>query len=277
MAVFEPEAEGIVLDAEETGGDVVGRSPWALAGRRLLRNKLALGAGALFLVIVAVSLAAPLYARHVAQTDPFEPNLSGTFELNGKTIQVIQQGGGKLGLGETPVGPTWHSKYLLGADQLGRDVMARVLYGGRASLFIGVGSAVLACLLALIFALLAGYFGGTVDLVLSRLMDLIWAFPLYLLAISLATVLLARPTNKPLKIGFVTLNARSLWIPLLIIGLVYVPYVYRPIRGQVLSLREKEFVEAAVAQGAGSFRLVFREILPNVISTVIVLLPIASA
>ena len=277
MAVFEPEAEGIVLDAEETGGDVVGRSPWALAGRRLLRNKLALGAGALFLVIVAVSLAAPLYAHHVAQTDPFEPNLSGTFELNGKTIQVIQQGGGKLGLGETPVGPTWHSKYLLGADQLGRDVMARVLYGGRASLFIGVGSAVLACLLALIFALLAGYFGGTVDLVLSRLMDLIWAFPLYLLAISLATVLLARPTNKPLKIGFVTLNARSLWIPLLIIGLVYVPYVYRPIRGQVLSLREKEFVEAAVAQGAGSFRLVFREILPNVISTVIVLLPLMIA
>jgi len=101
VAVFEPEAEGIVLDAEETGGDVVGRSPWALAGRRLLRNKLALGAGALFLVIVAVSLAAPLYAHHVAQTDPFEPNLSGTFELNGKTIQVIQQGGGKLGLGDS--------------------------------------------------------------------------------------------------------------------------------------------------------------------------------
>jgi peptide/nickel transport system permease protein len=198
MAVFEPEAEGIVLDAEETGGDVVGRSPWALAGRRLLRNKLAMGAGVLFLVIVAVSLAAPLYARHVARTDPFQPNLSGTFQLNGKTVQVIQQGGGKLGLGETPVGPTWHAKYLLGADQYGRDVMARVLYGGRASLFIGVGSAVLACLLALILALVAGYFGGSVDLVISRLMDLIWAFPLYLFAISLATVLLARPTNKPL-------------------------------------------------------------------------------
>ena len=277
MAVFEPEAEGIVLDAEETGGDVVGRSPWALAGRRLVRNKLAMGAGVLFLLIVAVSLAAPLYARHVARTDPFQTNLSGTFQLNGKTVQVIQQGGGKLGLGETPVGPTWHSKYLIGADQLGRDVMARVLYGGRASLFIGFGSAMLACVLALVLALVAGYFGGTVDLVLSRLMDLIWAFPLYLFAISLATVLLARPTNKPLKIGFVTLNARSLWIPLLIIGLVYVPYVYRPIRGQVLSLREKEFVEAAVAQGAGSFRLVFREILPNVISTVIVLLPLMIA
>src|SRR5213595_1964591 len=275
MAVFEPEAEGIVLDAEETGGDVVGRSPWALAGRRLLRNKLAMGAGALFLVIVAVSLAAPLYARHVAHSNPFEPNLSGTFELNGKTIQVIQQGGGKLGLGETPVGPTWHSKYLLGADQLGRDVMARVLYGGRASLFIGVGSAVLACLLALIFALLAGYFGGTVDLVLSRLMDLIWAFPLYLLAISLATVLLTSPHG--LTIGFIQVAADSLWIPLVIIGIVYVPYIYRPIRGQVLSLREKEFVEAGIAQGASNLRLIFTEVLPNVASTVIVLMPLMIA
>ena len=86
-----------------------------------------------------------------------------------------------------------------------------------------------------------------------------------------------RPTDKPLKIGPVTLTAGSLWIPLVIIGLVYVPYVFRPIRGQVLSLREKEFVEAAVAQGAGSFRLVFREILPNVISTVVVLLPLMIA
>jgi peptide/nickel transport system permease protein len=277
VAVFEPEAEGIVLDLEETGADVVGRSPWAIAGRRLLRNKLALAALALFVLIVAVSLAAPLYSHYVAHTDPFASNLSGTFEQNGKTVQVIQQGGGKLGLGETPVGPTWHAKYFLGADQQGRDVMARVLYGGRASLFIGVGSALLACLLALVLALIAGYFGGSVDLVLSRTMDLIWAFPLYLLAISLATVLLARPSDKPLKIWFITFQPSSLWIPLLIIGIVYVPYVFRPIRGQVLSLREKEFVEAGIAQGAGGFRLVFREILPNVISIVIVLLPLMIA
>jgi peptide/nickel transport system permease protein len=155
--------------------------------------------------------------------------------------------------------------------------MARVLYGGRSSLMIGVGSAVLACLVALVLALVAGYFGGTIDLILSRLMDLIWAFPLYLLAISLATVLLARPSDKPLKVLFITLQPSSLWIPLLIIGIVYVPYVYRPIRGQVLSLREKEFVEAAIAQGAASFRVVFREVLPNVISTVIVLLPLMIA
>jgi peptide/nickel transport system permease protein len=277
MAVFEPEAEGIVLDVEETGGDIVGRSPWALAGRRFLRNKLALAALGLFILIVAVSLSAPLYAKHVAKTDPFKSNVTGTVTIDGKTIDVIQEGTGKLGLGETPIGPTWKSQYFIGADGQGRDVAARVLYGGRASLFIGFGSALLACLLALVLALVAGYFAGATDLVISRLMDLIWAFPLYLLAISLATVLLARPTDKPLKIGPVTLTAGSLWIPLVIIGLVYVPYVFRPIRGQVLSLREKEFVEAAVAQGAGSFRLVFREILPNVISTVVVLLPLMIA
>jgi len=277
MTVFEPEAEAIVLDAEEARGEIVGRSPWELASRRLLRNKLALAALALFLLIVVVSLAAPLYAHHVSHTDPFASNISGTIQLNGKTVQVIQQGGGKLGLGETPIGPTWQGQYFIGADAQGRDVAARVLYGGRASLFIGVGSALLACFIAMVMALVAGYVGGATDFALSRLMDLIWAFPLYLLAISLATVLLARPSDKPLKIGFITVQPSSLWIPLVIIGLVYVPYVYRPIRGQVLSLREKEFVEAAIAQGAGSLRIVFREVLPNVLSTVIVLLPLMIA
>ena len=225
MTVFEPEAEAIVLDAEEARGEIVGRSPWELASRRLLRNKLALAALALFLLIVAVSLAAPLYAHHVSHTDPFASNISGTIQLNGKTVQVIQQGGGKLGLGETPIGPTWQGQYFIGADAQGRDVAARVLYGGRASLFIGVGSALLACFIAMVMALVAGYVGGATDFALSRLMDLIWAFPLYLLAISLATVLLARPSDKPLKIGFITVQPSSLWIPLVIIGLVYVPYV----------------------------------------------------
>ena len=91
MTVFEPEAEAIVLDAEEARGEIVGRSPWELASRRLLRNKLALAALALFLLIVVVSLAAPLYAHHVSHTDPFASNISGTIQLNGKTVQVIQQ------------------------------------------------------------------------------------------------------------------------------------------------------------------------------------------
>src|SRR5690348_11054891 len=94
---------------EDGGGDggVAGRSPWALAGRRLLRNRTAMGAGILFLLIVLVSFAAPLYANHIADTDPFKPNLNGTTTVNGKTVDVMQQGGGALKLGVIPIGPTW--------------------------------------------------------------------------------------------------------------------------------------------------------------------------
>ena len=195
--------------------------------------------------------------------------------INGKRVDVLQQGGGALGIGETPIGPTWHSNFFIGADNQGRDVAARVLYGGRSSLEIGIGSALLCCGIALVLALLAGFFRGPIDSVLSRLMDLIWAFPVYLLAISLATVLLTKPNG--LNWGFVHVDPSSLWVPTAIIALVYVPYVFRPVRGQVLSVREKEYVEAAIAQGASNARLMFGEILPNVVTTVIVMLPLMIA
>jgi peptide/nickel transport system permease protein len=254
---------------------VAGRSPWALAGRRLVRDRLAIASLALFLLIVAVSFAAPLYAHDVAHTDPFVSNLNGTTVLNGKRVPLLQQGGGVLRLGETPIGPTWQRNYLLGADNQGRDVMARVLYGGRSSLLIGIGSAVIACFLATIVGLLAGFFGGITDGILSRAMDLIWAFPVYLLAISISTVLLTAPNG--LSLGPVHIQANSLWLPTLIIAVIYVPYVARPIRGAVLSVREKEFIEAATALGASDLRLMFSEILPNVITAVIVLLPLMIA
>ena len=251
-----------------------GRSPWGLAARRLVRNRIALAALALFLLIVAVSFAAPLYSKYVAHTDPFTSNISGTTEVSGKRVSVIQQGGGALGLGEVPIGPTWQRNYFLGADNQGRDVMARVLYGGRASLEIGIGSAAVACLLAMIVGLVSGFFGGLTDSFLSRTMDLIWAFPVYLLAISIATVLL---TNGGLKLGPVRVDASSFWIPILIIGIVYVPYVARPVRGEVLRVREQEFVQAAVAMGAGNWRVLFSEVLPNVSTTLIVLFPLIIA
>jgi peptide/nickel transport system permease protein len=271
---FEPEPE-IHLAPGETAMEISGRSPWRIAGRRLVRNKLALASLVLFLLIVIVSLLAPVYAHHVAHTDPFTSNVSGTTTVNGRTVSIIQQGGGGLGIGEIPIGPTWRSNYLVGADNQGRDVMARVLYGGRASLQIGVASALICCLIALVLGLLAGFFRHWVDAILSRAMDLVWAFPVYLLAISLATVLLTKPNG--LNWGFVTINPSSLWVPTLIIAIVYVPYVYRPVRGQVLSVREKEYVEAAISQGASNLRLMFAEILPNVVSTIIVLLPLMIA
>ena len=261
--------EDVVLAPGEAAQQIAGKSPWRLAGRRLARDRVALGAFALFLLIFLVCLSAPLYAHHLAHTVVFGSNLNGTTTVNGKTVQVIQQGGGKLGIGENPIGPTWHANYFIGSDTTGRDVMARVLYGGRVSLGIGIGSAAICCLFAMVLALLAGFFRGATDAVLSRVMDLIWAFPVYLLAISLATVLLSQ--THPI------INPASLWIPTLIIAIVYIPYVYRPVRGQVLSTREKEYVAAAVSQGASNRRLMFNEILPNILSTVIVLFPLMIA
>jgi peptide/nickel transport system permease protein len=229
---------------------------------------------ALFCVIVAACLAAPLYANDVAHTDPFTSNVNGTTIVNGKTVTVLQQGGGKLGIGETPIGPTWDfGHYFLGADGQGRDVAARLLYGGRDSLLIGVASALICCALALLIGLVAGFFGGLVDNVLARLLDVIWAFPVYLLAISVSVIAL----TSGLHLGVLTLSAGSLWIPIGIIAIVYVSYVARPIRGQVLSLREKDFVDAAIALGASNWFLIFREILPNVVTTVIVFFPLVVA
>jgi len=126
---------------------------------------------------------------------------------------------------------------------------------------------------ATVIGLVAGYFRGAVDTVLSRLLDVVWAFPVYLLAICLSVVLL----TAPVTFGPIVLGAGSLLLPIVIIGLVYVPYVARPIRGQVLSLREREYVMAAVGSGAGSSRVLRREILPNVAPTVIVFFPLMIA
>jgi peptide/nickel transport system permease protein len=258
------------------GPAVAGRSPWTLAGRRLVRNRIALGGLVLFILIVLVSFAAPIYADHVARTNPFQNNLNGHTIVNGKEVPLMQQGGGTLHLGETPLGPTWDvHHYFLGADTQGRDVAARLLYGGRSSLEIGIGSAVICCIIATILGLVAGFYGGAVDALLSRMMDVVWAFPVYLLAICISTVLLT--SGNGLTIGPLRLVATSLWLPTLIIGFIYVPYVYRPVRGHVLSVSEKDFVEASIAQGASNLRLIFSDVFPNVVSVVIVLLPLMIA
>jgi peptide/nickel transport system permease protein len=262
--------------ATEVRPAIAGRNPWLLAGRQLWHNRIAMAALVLFVLIVVICLAAPLYANDIAHVKPFVNNLNGTTIVNGKQVPLLEQGGGTLRLGETPIGPTWDvHHYFLGADSLGRDVAARLLYGGRSSLIVGIGSAVICCIIATVVALIAGFFGSATDSLLSRSMDVIWAFPVYLLAICLGTVLLTRSSG--FTVGPVHIVASSLWPPTLIIALVYVPYVYRPVRGQVLSVSRREFVEAAISQGASNVRLLFSDILPNVISVVIVLLPLMIA
>jgi peptide/nickel transport system permease protein len=162
---------------------------------------------------------------------------------------------------------------MLGADANGRDLAVRILYGGRISLFVGITSALLCVFLALILGLVGGYRGGFVDSVIGRLLDLIWSFPVYLLAVALATTLAV----GGLSVGPLHVSSTSLAIPIVVIAVVFVPYVARPIRGQVLALRRMEFVEAAVATGAGSVRIMLRELLPNIASITFVMLTLIVA
>jgi peptide/nickel transport system permease protein len=256
--------------AAEEHGQIEGKSPWLLAWRRLRRNYVALGFLVLFVLIVVACLMAPVYKNHVAHTAPNEGHLGETFTRGGQQIPVVSKGGfganGEFHAGGIPVGPQlWHAggRYVFGADNQGRDVAVRLLYGGLNSLKIGIGSAIVCTFFAIAFALLAGYFGGWADWLISRFFDLVWAFPVLLLAIALGTAL---SINGFHHFG-INLEGGSLWIPTLVIAFVLIPYIGRPLRGQILSLREKEFVEAATAQGASSWRVMFGELLPNVASS----------
>jgi len=249
------------------------RGPWATALRRLLRDHAAVAALIVFVVIVVLCLLAPVYAQW-AGTDPFKSTLDAVIKVNGQDVPVMEQSTEGLGLGYTPIGPTWQlGNYFLGADNQGRDVMARLFYGGLNSLFIAGMATVVTLFFATLIGLAAGFFGGIVDTLLSRFLDILWAFPVYLLAISLSIVLIA----QGLDLGIITIESGSLWLPIFIIGIVYVPYVARPVRGQVLALRESEFVLAAIGLGVPSHRILLRDILPNVSTTLIVFVPIMMA
>jgi len=239
------------------------RGPWSLALRRFLRNRLAVAFLALFVLIVAFVMAAPLWANHVADTGPNEEHTVDTVTVNGEEKDVVTPEG-------KPIGPQWFGaggKFFLGADsRLGRDEMVRLMYGGRTSLQIGITAALIATILAVILALLAGYFRGWVDGLIARTLDVIWSLPVFLIGLSLGIALAV----GGLKLGPLEISSGSNWNPIFVISIFTVPYIARPIRGQVLALSEKEFVEAAVAQGAGPLRVMFGEILPNLASTIIV-------
>ena len=239
-----------------------GIGPYALAWRRLKRNRTALAFGMLFAVVVLMCLLAPVYAHDIAHTTPSANHL--TDKVNGKDV---------VSVAGIPIGPTWHGRFFLGADSNGRDVAVRLLYGGRNSLFIAFVATVITMILAIIIGVAAGYFRGAVDGVLSRSMDLVWAYPVVLLGVALGTTLAVGGLN----LGLFQLKGNSLLVPAVIIGIVYIPYVAKPIRGQVLGLRSREFVDAARAMGLGHTRIMLGEIVPNLASTIIVFIPLIVA
>ena len=240
-----------------------GLGPWRLAWRRLKRNKTALFFGGVFIVILVLCLLAPVYSHDIAHIGPATENITGTVKVGGKTKDVVSLTG-------IPIGPTWQfSHYFLGADGNGRDVAVRLLYGGRNSLEIGAVATLITMVIALILGIVSGYFRGLADGVISRFLDVIWAYPAVLLGITLGTVLAVG--------GIGPLKGTTLMVPAVVIGVVYIPYVAKPVRGQVLQLREREFIDAARQQGLGHMRIMFSEILPNLASTIIVFIPLILA
>ncbi len=257
------EFSGEIPVASEGTGDVPpGIGPWQLAWRRLRRNKVALFFGGVFLLIVVLCLLAPVYAHDVAHVGPADGFPDKQIHVGGTTEYV-------LGVTGIPIGPTWHSQFFLGADGSGRDVAVRLLYGGRNSLEIGAIATFITMILGVLLGMVGGYLRGPTDGVIRFGLDVLWAFPAVLLGVSLG-VSIAVGGLGPIK-------GNSLFVPALVIGIVYIPYVARPVRGQVLGLREREFVDAARQQGLSHTRIMLFEILPNLASTIVVFLPLILA
>ena len=223
---------GVVPDTEADKA-IEGRGPWLLAWQRLRRDRVAMISLVIIVLIVLMAIFAPL-ATWITGHPPNE--------------QYRQIGLTPDGL---PKGPT--SQFWLGTDDLGRDIFVRIAYGARVSLLVGVVATGIAVAIGVVVGLAAGFFGGLVDTVLARLVDVILCVPFLLVAIAL-----------------VSITGPGLSITILVIGFFSWASVARIVRGQVLSLREREFVEAARSLGASDRRIMFVDILPNVLAPVIV-------
>jgi peptide/nickel transport system permease protein len=215
-------------------GAIEGRDPWRLAWDRLRRDPAAVGSAVVIVLLAAAALAAPAIAHAVG---------------HGPNDQYPNLGLTTSGL---PVGPSRH--FLLGTDNLGRDLLVRIVYGARISLMVGLVATLLATVAGVVVGLVAGYFGGVVDVVLARFMDVVLSFPYLLFAIALVSV-----------------HGPSLAITVLVIAFFSWAAIGRIVRGQTLSIREQEYIEASFSVGAGAGRVMFAEILPNLLAPVIVL------
>jgi peptide/nickel transport system permease protein len=228
---------------------IAARSPLQLFWRRLRRDKVAMTALVFIVVLIVLALTAPLIVKLFGAPDPKVPDR--------KTLD-------EFGLPNAEKGGAFSPGHLFGVDQLGRDVFSRTLYGARISLEVAIIATTISVVVGVTAGLVAGYYRGKVDSILSRIMDVQLAFPVLLLAVGLGAACSFGNGcfNGLLKPG--------LPVVIFVIALAQWPYMARIIRGQVLSLREKEFVEAAKSIGASDSRIIFREILPNLVAPIIV-------
>ena len=241
--VEEPGAE-LAPGGGQAPRDIVGRSPWEIFWRQFKRDRWAIAGMFIVGIMLLLAITAPLFTKIVNH---------GPNDVNLKALD-------SFGL---PAGPS--KAYWFGVDATGRDLFIRVLYGARTSLVIAFAATGLALVIGVVLGMIAGFYRGKIDTLISRTTDVVLSLPILLLALGLASA--CGTTAEGCLGGLIT---PGLMLVSLIIGLFSWPYIARIIRGQVLSLREKEFIEASRSLGSSNMRIIMREILPNVAAPIIV-------
>jgi peptide/nickel transport system permease protein len=231
------------LDILELDGGVAARTPWELFWRRLRKDRVALVSLGYIVFLIAIAFAAPLLVSVLGLPGPNVQNLNLTDSFG------------------SPLGPSLAHPF--GVDQLGHDVAARVIYGTRVSLEVGIIGTAISALIGVSVGMLAGFYRGWVDTLLSRTMDVFLSIPILLLGLGIG----AACSVKGCASGLIQ---PGLGVIIFLIALTTWPFIGRIVRGLVLSLREREFVEASLALGASDVRIMFREILPNLAAPIIV-------
>lgn len=239
--------EAVLESIELGGGDIASRSPRELFWRRFKTDRVAMASAGFILFLIVVAIAAPLIVKILGLPGP-----------NTQNPNVLSAFG-------SPTGPTTADPF--GVDYLGRDILSRIMYGARVSLEVGIIGTAVAAVIGTIVGLLAGYYRGWVDTVLMRIVDVFLAFPVILLGLGIGEACgvfgcVKAFGTKLIQPGVVTV--------IFIVTIASFTYIARIARGQVLSLREKEFVEASRSLGASNRRILFKEILPNLLAPLVV-------
>ena len=228
---------------------VVGRSPWQLFLSRFRQDHIALVALGFLALLVLVAVFAPVIASEVAHHGPNDLYIH-------EPVKMVNEFG-------LPLGP--NEQFWFGADRSGRDLFVRVLYGARTSLIVGVAATGFAVLVGVTLGMIAGYYGGWRDTLISRTTDIILSFPLLLFAIGIVGA-----CSSSAEGCFGGLIKPGLQLVVFVIALFSWPNIARVVRGNTLSLREQEFVDANRSLGASNFTIIFRELLPNLVAPIIV-------
>jgi peptide/nickel transport system permease protein len=236
-------AGGPSLELLEPQADVAARSPAALFWRRFRRDRVAVASGIFIIILIVIAIFAPLVVKILGLPGPNVQNPNLTDEFG------------------SPLGPS--AGHPFGVDQLGQDVASRVIYGTRVSLEVGIIGTALATIIGVIMGTLAGFYRGWVDTLISRVIDIVLSIPILLLGLGIGAACAVRGCLK----GSIQ---PGLGLVLFLIVIATWPYTARIVRGLVLSLREREFVESSRALGASNGRIMFREILPNLTAPIIV-------